>query len=327
VLRHIRSRFMLGSVVAGTGGGAVALQTMPMITGGNSYNGVIYGTFTFFPNDTQNVTYYKTGLGFWDYGILDSNIGVCGRQGRALRLAADSLVSWVFGVDENTCLVVIDADTENVRMNVLGQNGVYIFDLRNAWQHTDPDLIYWLFSQITAHYLTDGDIWLQSGSILELAPWKSVIDPHYDSSLTSEDIFSSLVNTKTGAPLNPNEFTKVSTRLFDSHDSSAYGLTNESNPIRYQVTFTKTVSSKGYYGTDHGVSSISYYGVQVDVGYYTSPASNPRSQGLVIGLSIGAVFLLAMIAVPWCISKRNKKRGERILERPSLKGGVNEYLI
>jgi cyanophycinase len=130
----------VGGVVAGTSAGCDIQQTNIMITGGESYEGLQQGTTTYwtpveFP--TNVVTAYgHGGIGHFPYGLVDTHFENRGRQGRLLRLLADSSAYPLgslraFGVDENTALVV--TGPWNKRSGtVIGQRGVMLMDTTYA---------------------------------------------------------------------------------------------------------------------------------------------------------------------------------------------------
>ena len=58
-------------------------------------------------------------------------------------------------MDENTALIVTDVGTPNVRMTVLGQSGVFIFDLTGAHKR---DQLYGSIYNVSTTYITEVQI-------------------------------------------------------------------------------------------------------------------------------------------------------------------------
>lgn len=85
-----------------------------MITGGESYQALLYGAFNKIDdNHPDYLSYYPGGgFGFFKYGYLDTHFATRGRQGRLIRLISDLYnnvdIPYGYGVDENTALAVID---------------------------------------------------------------------------------------------------------------------------------------------------------------------------------------------------------------------------
>ncbi|HEY0700444.1 MAG TPA: hypothetical protein VGD43_21900, partial [Micromonospora sp.] len=107
--------------------------------------------------DTDQVLGYwpAGGFGFVTAGLVDTHFDARGRSGRSIRLAADTGHDRVFGVGEDTALVVTGAGTATENMRVIGTNGVSVFDLRNA--QIGQVAGRWSISGVSWTYLTDGD--------------------------------------------------------------------------------------------------------------------------------------------------------------------------
>ncbi|MCX7569754.1 cyanophycinase [Tumebacillus sp. DT12] len=264
-LAAIRSKWNSGAIVAGTSAGTAILAQSPMITGGESYEALRYGSYTSVSGD--NLSYDpKGGFGFFKEGLIDTHFSERGRQGRIVRLASDTGKSAAYGVDENTALVVTGEGTSSAKMEVLGQNGAFVFDLSAATKGTTGG--YWSISNVKATYLTPGDLYTPATKAVTFASYKSNIagKEAYSYAMTPTlDIFSSPNNYRNGSRVNPREFVDVSTDLFDSRSStSTYGETHETNPI-FKVTMTKVTGSVGYVGTSNGTESISYKDMKLDI--------------------------------------------------------------
>lgn len=271
-LAAIRSKFASGAVVAGTSAGTAIHAQAPMITGGESYNALRYGSSTSINPDYPDDLSYdpRGGFGLFSYGLLDTHFSERGRQGRIVRLAADTGKTMAYGVDENTALVVSNADTASAQMQVLGQNGVLIFDLGQATLSTSPS---WSISGVKATYLTTGDSFTPSTRTATTATWKtSLTGREYYSSAKppTRDIFSSPNNlNSSGTRRYPREFTLIATDLFDSRSTSTTGQTYERNPA-FEVRLTKSSSfgSVGYQGYQNNVNYYSFKNLRVDIYRY-----------------------------------------------------------
>lgn len=270
-LAAIRQRFAAGAVVGGTSAGTAIMAGAPMITGGESYNALRYGPYTTINPDYPDDLSYdpQGGFGLFSYGLLDTHFSERGRQGRIVRLAAAVAKPMAYGVDENTALVVTDADTSAARMEVIGQNGVWLFDLSQASVGTGS---YWSISAVKASYLTSGDSFNPGTKQITFASWKTSLagrEIHSTAMSSSKDIFSSPDNLLSGARRNPRMFTIVAADLFDSRSSYTYGQSYETNPI-YEVKMTKSSSfgSLGYQGYLNSVNYYSFAYLRVDLYKY-----------------------------------------------------------
>ncbi|MFJ2029547.1 cyanophycinase [Streptosporangium sp. NPDC087985] len=216
VLRAIRDRLNEGAVVAGTSAGAQIHAGRDMVTGGVSYLGLRDGAQPGYFEDDRLGYHPAGGFGFFTHGLLDSHFSQRGRQGRSIKLAADTGHDRVFGLDPNTALEVTGVGTGRERLTVLGQRGISVLDMRQADGTTG---VRW-------SYLTSGDTYdpytwsPRVSSPLHEAKGRTAKTP-------SQDIFGSY------------EMTDVALDLATAGRSrSTYGLTLESNP-RFRVTLTK----------------------------------------------------------------------------------------
>jgi cyanophycinase len=268
-LAAIRSSFGGGEVVAGSSAGTAIMAGIPMITGGESYDALRYGSYTSPSGDDLSYD-PRGGFNLFTYGLLDTHFSERGRQGRIVRLAADRGKTMAYGVDENTALVVTNADSSAVQMEVVGQNGVSVFDLSAA---TVGAGTYWSISGVKASYLSSGDRYNPLTKTAAIDSRKTALaGREYYSYATSAtgDIFSSPNNSTSSGRRNPREFVRVSADLFDSRNSSlTYGRTYETGP-RFEVKLTKSSAfgSTGYQGYLNGVNTYSYLNLRVDMYRY-----------------------------------------------------------
>ncbi len=264
-LAAIRARYNAGAVLAGTSAGTAIMVQGPMVTGGESYDALRYGVYTSPGGDDLSYD-MQGGFGFFNYGLLDTHFSERGRQGRIVRLADYTQVPFAFGVDENTALLVQHNPTlGQVEMEVVGENGVFIFDLRNKERGTGSS--YALYD-VLGSYLTAGDRYRPVTGQFVIASGKTSLRgrERYSSALTATtDIFSSPNNSTTAGRRKPREFVKVSADLFDSRVTSTLGRTYESNP-RFRVDLIKSsqFDSHGYQGTIGGKNMLSYLRLLID---------------------------------------------------------------
>lgn len=265
-LAAIRSRHNAGAVLAGTSAGTAIMVQGPMVTGGESYDALRYGVYTSPGGDDLSYD-MQGGFGFFNYGLLDTHFSERGRQGRIVRLADHTQVPFAFGVDENTALLVQNNPTlGQVEMEVVGENGVFIFDLRNKERGTGSS--YALYD-VLGSYLTAGDRYRPVTGQFVIATGKTSLRGReaYSSAMTATgDIFSSPNNSGADGRRKPREFVKVSADLFNSRVTSTLGLTYERNP-RFRVDLFKSTQfdSHGYQGTVAGKSMLSYLRLLMDV--------------------------------------------------------------
>ncbi|MFC0007787.1 cyanophycinase [Micromonospora siamensis] len=156
VLAAIRQRFAVGAPVAGTSAGMQILAGRDMITGGSSYYGVRDGAKPGYYDTDATLGYWPAGgFGFVTSGLVDTHFDARGRGGRSLRLAADTGHDRVYGVGEDTALIVTGAGTARETARVVGSNGVSILDLRSAQVGQVGG--HWSIGGVRWSHLTDGD--------------------------------------------------------------------------------------------------------------------------------------------------------------------------
>ncbi|GAB4108516.1 MAG: hypothetical protein OHK0022_59980 [Roseiflexaceae bacterium] len=268
-LTAIRQRFAAGAVVAGTSAGTAIMSGTPMITGGESYEALRYAPRTSISTSYPDDLSYdpRGGFGLFGYGPIDTHFSERGRQGRIIRLASATGKSMAYGVDENTALVVTNADSSSARMEVVGQNGVFIFDLGQATVGTGS---YWSISGVRASYLTSGDSFNPSTKQFSIASWKTNLagrEIHSRAMTPTTDIFSSANNSTSSGRRNPRMFVTVTTDLFDSRSTTTTGQTYETGPT-FEAKFSKVTGSIGYQGYQNSVNFYAYVNLRVDLYRY-----------------------------------------------------------
>lgn len=273
LIEVLREQFDAGAVIAGTSAGTAVQPVEPMITNGETYEALRDGPISFIGSPPFNNTLYYNplgGLGFFEYGLIDSHFSERGRQGRLIRLASDLGVEMTYGVDENTSLIV----TDDGMVEVLGQGGVFISDLSGAEVgEKNGD---WTISDVEVTYLTEGDrfdpftgtAFFDNKSLLTTAGGGELP--------VTENIFS-YFDDELGDWTDQRIFTETAIALFEPNAASAFGESFESDPT-YGVSFVRTPESFGYAGTDsQGTRRISFEKLSVTI----APVPEP---GLILGI-------------------------------------------
>lgn len=117
-------RFQAGAVISGSSAGA-AIMTDPMIAGGGSGEALRQGIRN--GEEGEGVS-LRVGMGFLGDALVDQHFLARGRWGRLLvALLGSEGVSFGFGIDENTALVV-----EGDSAWVVGESGVVFMNARDA---------------------------------------------------------------------------------------------------------------------------------------------------------------------------------------------------
>ena len=221
-----------GAGVAGTSAGTTIQQAGPMVTSGESYQGVRDGALPHRSKNPNTLTYRAAGgFGLFTGGLIDTHFGVRGREGRLIRLLADTHNTLGFGIDENTALIAAGGTD---MLSVLGERNVHLYNLTDS---TTADDSHWGIRTVRWSLLADGDTMdLATGQFVH-APGAAAYkgeDKHV--SLTSTDVFSSYANKKWKPHV--YEMVRLAWDLVSSRLSEhTSGLTFERKP-EYQVTLS-----------------------------------------------------------------------------------------
>ncbi|GAA4210898.1 hypothetical protein GCM10022252_79340 [Streptosporangium oxazolinicum] len=248
VLAAIRERLARGALVAGTSAGAQIQAGEDMVTGGESYQGLRDGARAGYFDDATVLGYLPGGgFGFFRHGLLDTHFSVYGRQGRAVRLASDTGNRRVFGLDENTALLVTGVGMGRERLRVIGEHGVSVLDLARS-RTTRP----WSIRDVRWSHLTRGDRWTPYG--VQIAPGKlPARGENRTARPASQDIFDSADGSGDGYEL----FEAAQDLATAWRSRSATGFTLETGP-RFAVTLTKDKDFRAYAGG-------SFTGLRMDI--------------------------------------------------------------
>ncbi|KAL5005981.1 hypothetical protein ScPMuIL_017139 [Solemya velum] len=239
----LEERFTKGAVIAGTSAGLACQTGTIMIRSGMSWESLRHGAHDSYSASHPDDLVYEPrgGLGFIDGYLLDQHFSQRGREGRLIRLLADTRSGPLgtnrgVGVDENTALVITHSGTPEARAEIIGQFGATFIDVSRASVINGSG--YYDIRDIFVSYLTHGDEIFLSNMTITFSTSKTLMLGHeqYSRALTSADIFG-------GSRRNPDrkpEFVRAATSIFDSRlDRSTYGDTKKSNP-RFRVTMART---------------------------------------------------------------------------------------
>ncbi|MFE1263546.1 cyanophycinase [Streptomyces albogriseolus] len=259
VLAAVRARLADGAVVAGTSAGAQIAAGPDMVTGGDSYPALRDGSTPGYFDDPARLGHLpRGGFGFLRSGLVDTHTGAYGREGRALRLAADTGHDRVYALQENSALVVDAPGTPHETMTVLGTNGVGVIDLRDARARTTP--AGWTLTRARYSHLTDGDRYDAGRWAVRPAQDKRPLTPRGTTPVpANDDVFHSPDNPA-GVPYS---FLGTATALASTRDQRTATATTYERSPRFTVTFTKRPGFTAW--TSDGTTAQTLVGLRVDI--------------------------------------------------------------
>ncbi|MFD3935488.1 cyanophycinase [Streptomyces sp. NPDC058611] len=259
VLAAIRAKLAAGAVVSGSSAGAQIASGADMVTGGDSYRALRDGSSPGYFEDPGRLGYLpEGGFGFLRSGLVDTHTGAYGREGRALRLAADTGHDRVYALEENTALVVDAPGTPREALTVLGPHGVAVLDLRHARaRQTDGG---WSLTGGRYTYLTDGDRYDARLRLASPAPGKRPLVPRGNEPVAANnDAFYSVANAGGSAySLRSTARALAQTRA----QRTATATTFESGP-RFTVTLSKTPGFAAWTSEPGRAQSIVSLGIAI----------------------------------------------------------------
>ncbi|WP_405009746.1 cyanophycinase [Kitasatospora sp. NBC_01539] len=252
VLAAIRTKLAAGAVVAGSSAGAQIASGPDMITGGDSYRALRDGSTPGYFADPARLGYLpQGGFGFFDAGLLDTHTGTYGREGRAVRLAADTGHGRVFALDEDTAIEVEHAGTRDETLRVLGTHGVTVLDLRRARTRTADGR--WAVDGVRYSYLTDGDRYRPHSWTVRPAPAKDRLRATGTTPVpANHDAFYS-VDDPNGAPYSLSGTALALTAQRTQHTATA--TTYETGPV-FTVTLQRRPGTRAW--TSDGATAVSF---------------------------------------------------------------------
>ncbi|MFD8796614.1 cyanophycinase [Streptomyces vinaceus] len=258
VLAAIRAKLAAGAVVSGSSAGAQIAAGADMVTGGDSYEALRDGSSPGYFDDPARLGYLpEGGFGFLRSGLIDTHTGTNGREGRALRLAADTGHDRVYALEENTALIVDDPNTPRERLRVLGPQGVAVLDLRQVRTSNSP--AGWSLTGARYNYLSSGDRYDPNRWQILPADGKWPLIPLSASPVpVNSDVFYSPANPA-GVPYS---FLNTARALTASTQRTTTASTFESGP-RFTVTFTKQPGFTAW--TSDGATAQTVTGLRIAV--------------------------------------------------------------
>ncbi len=200
-----QSKLVIGGTSAGTAvmsGGIFKAHQIPMITNGQSDTAIVRGAKKdqlpvegcYKANTcdedllSDDLTYRSAGgLGLFHWGVMDTHFSERGRQGRLAKLVLDTEISFGFGVDEATALVVSNINTNKPEFEVIGQGGVFIVE-NNSVRSLDHGET---TSSMNTHYISVGDVVTinEDKLSIDIAAWKNAPLEHVKIPTDIENIF------------------------------------------------------------------------------------------------------------------------------------------
>ncbi|MEV6576091.1 cyanophycinase [Streptomyces sp. NPDC051577] len=264
VLAAIRAKLAAGAVVSGSSAGAQIAAGADMITGGDSYQALRDGSTPGYFEDPTRLGYLpKGGFGFLRSGLIDTHTGTNGREGRALRLAADTGHDIVYALDENTALVVDNPGTSKERLTVRGPQGVTVLDLRHARARARSTSATWSLTGAGYSYLTDGDRYDARTHLPIPGPGKSPLFPTATTPVPANaDAFYSVENPS-GIPYSLR--TTARALLGTRTQRTATATTYETGP-RFTVTITKSPWTLAWTGDRSTAQTVLGAGIDISAG-------------------------------------------------------------
>jgi cyanophycinase len=256
-------------MVAGTSAGTDCPTNNTMISGGESYEGLAYGTQNFWrtgelPLSNNLTSYGPGGIGLFPHGLLDTHFANRGRSGRMLELMIDTRSTPVgstraFGIDENTAMVVTGPFSAR-KADIIGERGVLVLDISRASVAAEAKAI----SGVVFHRLSVGDsIDLNSLAVTPAADKQAMAGRETsDVAKTSSNVFA----------YDTFELDAIAQSLLSSRATATYGVTKETKP-QFKVTLSKTrdgdasLLAKGYDGVHptYGTYTYTYTDMSVSI--------------------------------------------------------------
>ncbi|MGW5736463.1 MULTISPECIES: cyanophycinase [Streptomyces] len=245
VLAAIRAKLAGGAVIAGSSAGAQIASGPDMLTGGDSYPALREGSKPGYFDDPSVPGHLpQGGFGFLRSGLLDTHTGTSGREGRSLRLAADTGHDIVYALDEDTALVVDNPGSRRERVRVLGRQGVSVLDLSRASAGTGTHG--WHLHNARYSYLTSGDRYDPLTGATATPHKRRLLPSAHAPVPANEDVFYSPANPD-GTPYSLRGTARA---LAASTQRTATASSYERGP-RFTVTLTEPARYRPLTGDGH----------------------------------------------------------------------------
>ena len=258
VMAAIRELWEAGGLVAGTSAGIMAMTSSQVITGGDSWESLVWGASQDSSMDSDvsgNLTYDALGgLNILQDILIDAHFSQKARQGRLVRLAADLDLEKGVGLDEDTGLACTGDDLE---CEVIGTFGVWILDMASTddscQESPGPGL--WSCGGVKTSYLTSGDTINLKTWTSKMSENKEDLEEINERADSSDDIFRKVVG----------EFERIAISILESETVFTVGRTLEDNPVQYFILFAKSPGTKAVRNGNTG--QVSYENLVLNFGY------------------------------------------------------------
>lgn len=250
-------------VIGGTSAGASIQSALMPSSYGIPMDTLDYGIA---PRLDMRGVNISRGLGFFTAGIVDQHFNTYdGRHARMARYLIETRTPYGFGIEENTAMLV----RPDGKINVLGFSGVTLMDASNA---TLKDAALGVtINNIDLTYLQTGDSYDPASRTVTINPAKSLIAPG-DEYGNGNRLVTDLSQ--------PNAITQLITYgLVDNTATQAKGLFlryNGNYSYGYQLTFSKTPETQGFYGSVSGVDGYAFKHVRMDLAPITGNRMAPE---------------------------------------------------
>ena len=258
VMAAIRELWEAGGLVAGTSAGIMAMTSSQVITGGDSWESLVWGASQDSSMDSDvsgNLTYDALGgLNILQDILIDAHFSQKARQGRLVRLAADLDLEKGVGLDEDTGLACTGDDLE---CEVIGTFGVWTLDMASTddscQESPGPGL--WSCGGVRTSYLTSGDTINLKTWTSKMSENKEDLEEINETADSSDDIFRKVVG----------EFERIAISILESVTIFTVGRTLEDNPVQYFILFAKSPGTKAVRNGNTG--QVSYENLVLNFGY------------------------------------------------------------
>ncbi|OKK21793.1 hypothetical protein AMK16_00375 [Streptomyces sp. CB00455] len=258
-LATIRAKLAAGAVISGSSAGAQIASGPDMVTGGDSYRALRDGSTPGYFDDPTRLGYLpQGGFGLLRSGLIDTHTGTSGREGRALRLAADTGHDRVYALEENTAVVVDNPGTDHEALRVLGPQGLAILDLDHA--RTDSTAKGWSLTGARYTYLTDGDHYDARRRTARPAPGKTPLIPRSTQPVpANNDVFHSVDNPDA----NPYSLRATARQLAETRTQHTATATTFETCPRFTVSLTKNPGPTSWTSIPGSAQSIIGLGIAI----------------------------------------------------------------
>lgn len=148
-------------VVGGNNGGAAVLTAKPMVSNGSTASAIKDGGAASNPathgcdldntcppnTGPDSLTYHPFGgISLFHFASVDTEFSEQGRQGRLIRLAAESSTALSLGIDENTAMLV---NLEKGDFDIIGERGVFFVEHAQGSDNAVASTFHYLISGAT----------------------------------------------------------------------------------------------------------------------------------------------------------------------------------